>query len=393
MWHPEICDKILFISMVCSSFFIILYNISVNKTALSLKSLGLVFIVPFGLCCSIFVFTADTSLCLMLSLSELCLSVGIFLVLLLPGNPGNYRGKAFIISSITVALALYIIKSETFIYYSLSANVRNIITAVFIAAAVYANGRMTRDQKLLTPLSLWLISILLGFFADKQYVKEAVVLTKLGVYISFSYYFYKAINSEYIKKINESKELAENMERSLNKEVKRRVLEIERSNERLLQISKTDLLTGSYNKATILNIIERLVSNKRVEVFSILMFDIDNFKTINDSYGHITGDLCLKTLGNIASGNIREVDHLGRYGGDEFIIVLPNLPGNEARFVAERFRKKVSETDNPKFTVSIGIATYPDNGETVKDLISAADRGLYNAKKKGKNSVSQALQF
>jgi diguanylate cyclase (GGDEF)-like protein len=103
--------------------------------------------------------------------------------------------------------------------------------------------------------------------------------------------------------------------------------------------------------------------------------------------------MCLKTLALIASSNIREVDHLGRYGGDEFIIVLPTLEAKEAKFVAERFRKKINETSNPRFTVSIGIATYPNDGQTVKDLISAADKGLYKAKSRGKNTICHATLF
>jgi diguanylate cyclase (GGDEF)-like protein len=158
-------------------------------------------------------------------------------------------------------------------------------------------------------------------------------------------------------------------------------------------MSKIDLLTRCFYKITILNIIEKLISSKKEYVFSLLMFDIDNFKTINDSLGHITGDLCLKTLANIASNNIREVDYLGRYGGDEFIIVLPSLTENEAKFVAERFKKKVSETSNPKFTVSIGVATYPYDGQTVKDLITSADKGLYKSKSTGKNTISHASLF
>ena len=153
---------------------------------------------------------------------------------------------------------------------------------------------------------------------------------------------------------------------------------------------QTDLLTKTLNKITILNIIEKLITSKREKVFSILMFDIDDFKTINDTLGHIAGDLCLRTLAIIASNNIREVDYIGRYGGDEFIIVLPNLAENEAQFVAERFRNKVNETSNPKLTVSIGIATYPRDGETVKDLLSAADKALYKSKSKGKNTISHA---
>jgi diguanylate cyclase (GGDEF)-like protein len=231
---------------------------------------------------------------------------------------------------------------------------------------------------------------LLGFIEKQVYIKEAILFTRLSAYAAFLYYFYSRTYNEFTKKISESEKRIESMENSLHKEIKKRTFEIERSNERLLEISKTDMLTRTLNKITILNLIDKLISSKKVEIFSILMFDIDNFKAINDSLGHVTGDKCLKTLADIASSNIREVDYVGRYGGDEFIIVLPTLSENEAKFVAERFRKKVNETSNPRFTVSIGIATYPYDGQTVQDLISVADKGMYKAKSKGKNTICHA---
>ena len=165
------------------------------------------------------------------------------------------------------------------------------------------------------------------------------------------------------------------------------------SNEKLLELSKTDSLTKAYNKLAIMNIIEKLTTSKARQTFSILMFDIDKFKTINDTLGHVTGDMCIRTLVSIAQANIRSIDYLGRYGGDEFIIVLPTLSANDARIVAERFRSKVAETNNPRFTVSIGIATFPEDGKTVKELISAADIGLYRAKERGRNAVSHSMLF
>ena len=393
MCYAELYDKILFIVIICSSFFIISYNASVNKTTSFLKLLGWIFIVPFVLCISIFIFSASIAMNLILPLSEFCLAAGIFLILLFPYKSNNHTINTVIILLAAFALAVYIIRSEQFIYFTLSFKVRSILTAACIIASLILNKKREGDHRLITPMILWLASIFLGFVVNKQYMREGILFLKTGTFIAFSYYFYSTINHEYMKKINESQELVEKMERSLNKEVKKRVFEIEKSNERLLEISKTDLLTRTYNKITILNIIERLINNKGEKIFSILMFDIDDFKAINDSYGHITGDLCLKTLGLIASGNTREVDYLGRYGGDEFIIVLPNLAAEEARFVAERFRKKVSETSNPRFTISIGVATYPYDGQTVKDLLLAADKGLYKAKSKGKNSISHASLF
>ncbi|HYF82256.1 MAG TPA: GGDEF domain-containing protein [Clostridia bacterium] len=390
MYYTDIYDKILFLIIMCSSFLNVVYTMSMNKSVSRFKLLGFVFFIPFGLCSFTFLFSADTTASLALSLSEFCLSAGILLLLLHPYNTKNHYIKTYMIVIFPLLLAAYSIQSEQFIYFSFSVIVRNILIAACISTAIIYIKKRNIEQKLMIPLSIWLAGILLGFFEGQAYVREAALIVKMSAYTAFFLYFYKTTYNAYIKRIDESEKLIDTMERSLNKEVKKRVFEIERSNERLLEMSKTDLLTKSFNKITILNIIEKIINSKKEEVFSILMFDIDNFKTINDSLGHVTGDLCLKTLANIASSNIREVDFLGRYGGDEFVIVLPSLAENEAKFVAERFKKKVNETSNPKFTVSIGISTYPHDGQTVKDLISAADKGLYKSKNRGKNTISHA---
>lgn len=387
MYYGDTYDKILFIAMVCTSFFIVSFTAGMNKTASLLKLLGLVFLIPFALCFTIFIFSSNTPINLILSLSEFCLAAGIFLLLLRNYSSKNYNLKVIVILGVAFMLAICVIGSKESIYYSLPVKLRYILTAACAGTAIIFNKKRNGDQKLTISLTIWLVSILLGFIENQQHINEAIFFIKLSAYAAFIYYFYSTIYNIYMREINESQQIIEKMEHSLHKEVKKRVFEIERSNERLLEISKTDLLTNTFNKITILNIIEKLISKKKEEVFSILMFDIDNFKTINDSLGHITGDICLKTLAMIASTNIRELDYLGRYGGDEFIIVLPTLSENEAMFVAERFRKKVNDISNPKFTVSIGIATYPYDGQTVKELISAADKGLYKAKSSGKNSI------
>lgn len=390
MYYADIYDKILFIVIMCSSFFNVLYTINMNKAASLFKLLGQAFFIPFALCFSMFIFTTDFPAYLVLSLSELCLSAGILLLLLHPYNIRNHNLKVIFITAFPLIVSAYAIRSKQIIYYLGAAGLRSTLIALCITAAIIYIKKKNSEQKITMPLVIWLIGALLGFFENQAYIKEAVLIVKISAYASFSYYFYSVTYNSYMKKINESEKLLKTMEHSLNKEVRKRIFEIERSNEKLLEMSKIDLLTKSFNKITILNIIEKLINNKKEEVFSILMFDIDNFKIINDSLGHVTGDMCLKTLSNIASSNIREVDYLGRYGGDEFIIVLPSLGENEARFVAERFRNKVNETSNPKFTVSIGIATCPYDGQTVKDLISVADKGLYKSKIRGKNAISHA---
>ena len=390
LFYADIYDKILFIVIICFSFFNVIYTVSMNKKASLFKLLGWAFIIPFILCGATFIFSVDTAASLTLSLSEFCLSAGILLLLLHPYNAKSHDLKTVIIALFPVLLAVYALQSEKFIYYSLSAIVRNILITACITASIVYNKKRNHDHKLAIPLMIWLVSILLGFAENQLYAKAAILFIKTSAYAAFFHYFYSTTYNAYMKKIDESEKLIDTMERSLNKEVKKRVFEIERSNERLLEISKTDLLTKTFNKITILNIIEKLINSKKEEVFSILMYDIDNFKTINDSLGHVTGDMCLKTLATISSSNIREVDYLGRYGGDEFIIVLPTLAENEAKFVAERFKNKVSDISNPKFTVSIGIATYPYDGQTVTELISVADKGLYKSKSRGKNAISHA---
>ncbi len=171
-------------------------------------------------------------------------------------------------------------------------------------------------------------------------------------------------------------------------EVTRRVESIEKSNRVLLERSKTDGLTGLYGKGAILSSADLLLHRRQNEPLSLVMLDIDYFKNINDKQGHPTGDRCLKALANIAQSTFRSNDILGRYGGDEFIFLLPNTAAGIATVVAERFRSNVEMGSNPKFTVSIGVATYPTDGETPKALIASADSALYVSKENGRNAVT-----
>ncbi|MDO8675052.1 MAG: GGDEF domain-containing protein [Candidatus Omnitrophota bacterium] len=126
---------------------------------------------------------------------------------------------------------------------------------------------------------------------------------------------------------------------------------------------------------------------------SFLMLDVDHFKTINDRHGHLTGDAVLKEIGVIIKENIREIDIAGRYGGEEFCVVLPDTDLEGARVVAERIRK-AAETRIIKaydavlsITVSIGVSTYPSDGDLPEELIDKADWSLYRAKSQGRNCV------
>ncbi|MEC4676563.1 MAG: GGDEF domain-containing protein, partial [Nitrospirota bacterium] len=135
-------------------------------------------------------------------------------------------------------------------------------------------------------------------------------------------------------------------------------------------------------------------TNRYGKSFSLILFDIDNFKKINDTYGHLAGDEVLQGLANILKSISRETDIVVRYGGEEFIIILPNTDEEETILLAERIKDivykttfMVYETTGVKVTLSGGIASYPQNASDAKNLLSAADTALYSAKAAGKNQI------
>ncbi len=125
------------------------------------------------------------------------------------------------------------------------------------------------------------------------------------------------------------------------------------------------------------------------ETFSIIMYDLDKFKNVNDRFGHQTGDEVLKKISKLVLDNISENDSLGKYGGDEFIIIQPNTDCEKATLFAEKLRKKIQLErvlgDKAEITVSMGIVTYPIHGQTVPELIEKVDQALYVAKESGRN--------
>lgn len=125
------------------------------------------------------------------------------------------------------------------------------------------------------------------------------------------------------------------------------------------------------------------------EKFSIIMIDFDHFKAINDNFGHQFGDKVLTEVSQIIKENIRNKDILGRYGGEELMVILPHTSKDEAYKIAEKLRSNIEESSiinsKSKVTVSLGIASYPNDGKTTDELVEKADKALYLAKKRGRN--------
>ena len=165
--------------------------------------------------------------------------------------------------------------------------------------------------------------------------------------------------------------------------------------ERTHMLSITDGLTGAYNYRFLIDAIAKEISRAQrfSEVFSILMLDVDGLKEYNDVHGHLGGSDVIKRVSRIAASCLRSVDMLCKYGGDEFVIVLPRTAKKGAAIAAERLRKAIERHCFPgedvtgEITSSLGIATYPEDGITVQELISRADQALYSAKRHGRNKV------
>ncbi len=172
------------------------------------------------------------------------------------------------------------------------------------------------------------------------------------------------------------------------------------SNLRLIKINKElsirDPLTGLYNRRFIDEVFEREIerSKRNKRDLSVVMVDIDKFKKLNDTYGHKAGDMILKTFASKMVENLRSSDVIGRYGGEEFIIIMPDTEKSKAYEVAERLRKILSSTEftlpegkNITVTASFGVATFPEDGSNIDRIVHVADERLYKAKKEGRNRV------
>jgi two-component system cell cycle response regulator len=166
--------------------------------------------------------------------------------------------------------------------------------------------------------------------------------------------------------------------------------------ERFQELARTDALTGCYNRRALFERLEREVDRvKRYDQgLALLLVDLDNFKDVNDARGHLAGDSVLRQVGDLLRREARSVDVVARYGGDEFVVVLPETTQEGAVIFAERLRAKIgdydfAETGAPLYvTVSVGVAAASvERPDTAEGLIARADAAMYEAKGGGRNQV------
>ena len=180
----------------------------------------------------------------------------------------------------------------------------------------------------------------------------------------------------------------------ITKEVKNIQENVKNREIKLKEIARIDPLTGVYNRQSLTTFLEdEIIKNKMFQSkFSIIMLDLDNFKNINDLYGHVFGDLVLREICKVFMEEISRMDKVCRYGGEEFLIILPNTNRINAFKVGERLRKEVENREflndkkKIKVTVSGGVMEY-EEGLSIKELIEIVDKSLYKAKRSGKNKI------
>jgi diguanylate cyclase (GGDEF)-like protein len=184
---------------------------------------------------------------------------------------------------------------------------------------------------------------------------------------------------------------------SLRKKLYRSGVKLKDAYRRIEELAELDELTGSYNRRCIMRMLdEEIARSRRINApCSIALIDLDWFKRINDAYGHPTGDEVLRTFAITTFANIRTIDRFGRYGGEEFLLVLPDTPTDGAAQILERLREIIADLDWSAFspgmrvTISAGVATLrPD--ETPDSFLARADSALYSAKAKGRNRIACA---
>jgi len=186
--------------------------------------------------------------------------------------------------------------------------------------------------------------------------------------------------------------LAERKLQEAHDQLQAHVAEISRLQEAVREQSIHDVITGLFNRRYLEETLPRELAGtrRRGASLAVILLDVDHFKTVNDTFGHQEGDRTLQRLAALLDSSTREGDIACRYGGDEFVLVLPDTTLTEALDKAEVLRKACSSLDQegfPHITISLGIACSPDHGEEGGQILLIADRALYRAKEDGRNQA------
>lgn len=178
----------------------------------------------------------------------------------------------------------------------------------------------------------------------------------------------------------------------LHDEIEQKQLQLMETNAHLLALSNTDKLTGIANRRLFQEQLDSFIDrfNRTGKTFSVLLLDIDFFKKVNDTYGHLVGDIVLKELAQLLTKEARSQDVVARYGGEEFVVLLPDVEVEESNEIAWAYNRSVDEKIWPEIgalTISIGAATFKE-GYVADSVLELADQALYKSKQDGRNRVT-----
>ena len=225
----------------------------------------------------------------------------------------------------------------------------------------------------------------------KPFLYEVQFMSKAGKLIWFEVSVKPVFKGDvFIGYIGTSRDISE--KKAHEAEVKRYIEELEQTNRRLDKLATFDMLTGVYNRRRFdMDIVTAAEKKEKYDSpFSIIMFDIDFFKQINDRFGHKMGDVILQEMASTVKRALRESDRLFRWGGDEFVILLPETTLKNAYKAAEKVRKTIEaydfEIENTRITISVGVGEYTRESG-IDQFLSGVDNALLKAKAGGKNRV------
>ncbi len=243
-----------------------------------------------------------------------------------------------------------------------------------------------------------IVVMTLSYFAGSRLSKPINELSQFAIEVSKGDFSIRAKNkysSETGRLFIELNNLVENLENTTTSKDRLldEIVQKNRLEELLLKLARNDELTKVYNRRAFIEFFDKYISKSEREKkqISVLLIDIDDFKNVNDSYGHNIGDEILINLSNNAKKTLRDSDIFARWGGEEFVIMLPDTTKSDAILAANRVRKAIKEFEHPIagiVTVSIGVTlSLASDGRQLNKMVSRADKALYKAKNSGKDRV------
>lgn len=383
---------ILYLTVLCFSFLIFVFTITFYHKQPRFQGLGYTFLIPFYLSIYSFIYLEGSLNTSVISFIELVLMASLLLVLSIKGFQRSILATSVMILLILIPLSLILPKYGFHIILEKPLQIQIILTLLLLANMIPLFISRKKERNLYYCFVWLFIASVLQLTGMEGIIESLTISMKVFGYYGFYHYFYRRTYTAWERKVREVEKMKRSLQLSYEEEVRKQLFYMELEQERLLNEAHTDAMTQAYNKKAIINILEKLITIGK-EPISIMMLDIDYFKRINDCHGHVIGDTCIKGIVEIIKENTRKLDYIGRYGGDEFIIILPETSMHNAKSIAEKIREKISFASNPRVTVSVGIASYPQDGRNAMTLIAKADEGLYRSKRKGRNIVSHATMF